>query len=261
MSRKRTSGVIILLLVILYVVITPLVMADEGIMVSRQLEAPSAAHPFGFDALGRDLLLRSAQGGGVSLLIGLAVPLLTILLSLLLVAIALSSRIADELIMRLCDVMKAIPSTLLAILLMVVFGQGSLNIVIALVIVNIPSTVRLIRSRALVILSSDFILARKALGLRRRKLITGSLIPHLLPLLLVHFSYLFSASILAEAGLSFIGAGIAAPAASWGGIIADGRSAFLSAPWVLFFPSLLLFLTVVSVSLITTDGPELTEGR
>lgn len=259
MSRKRLTGVFILTAVVLYVLITPLVLHDEGIVISRQLEAPSSTHPFGFDALGRDLLLRTAQGGRVSLFIGLTVSLLTIAVSLLISALALSSKLADEVIMRLCDVVMAIPSTLLAILLMVVFGQGAGNIVITLVIVNIPATVRLIRSRAMVILSSDFIKAREELGIRTWRIMTGSLLPHLMPLLLVRFSYLFSASVLAEAGLSFIGAGIAAPAASWGGIIADGRSAFLSAPWVLFFPSLLLFLTTASVNFITSEGSILTE--
>lgn len=252
MSRKQKSAAVMLLSLVLFVIIVPL-FRDGSIEITRQLDAPSPSHPFGCDVLGRDLLGRVAEGGRSSLAIGLSVALLATALSLLLTAIAMTSRVADELILRFCDVVKAIPSTLLSILLMVLFGNGVGNLVLVLTLVNIPSSVRFFRSRALVILKSDFILAGVGLGLRWRTQIRNTILPHMLSQIEVHFAYLFSSAILSEAGLSFIGAGLGAGEASWGALIAEGRSAFLTSPHLLIFPSLLLFLTVFALGLLTDE--------
>ena len=159
----------------------------------------------------------------------------------------------DIVLMRLCDVFKALPSTLLALFLSVAMGGGAAGIVIALSIVDIPQTARLVRARARVVDASLFVMAKRSAGIGEARILACTVLPHVLPSLLVQCAFVFSSSILAEAALSFIGAGLPMGQASWGTILAEARGVIHQAWWMVVFPTLFVFLSTLSVNLVA-DG-------
>lgn len=254
--RKTAVGMVILIILSLAFVILPPFLEDAyEVDMSRRLSCPSPGHPFGTDTLGRDVLARVVTGGRISLSVGFLVTLMTLVTALPAALACLHDGIVDSVLMRICDILKALPSTLLAILLSVAMGTGVVGIVIALTAVNIPQTARLIRARARAVDSSLFVMAKRAMGVGNWRILTGTILPHVLPSLLVQCAFVFSSSILAEAALSFIGAGLPAEVPSWGGILAEGRSVIFEGWWLVVFPSLFILLTVIALNLVA-DGIE-----
>ena len=240
--RKTVAGVGILIILSLAFAILPPFLEDAyEVDMSRRLSRPSSGHPFGTDTLGRDVLARVVTGGRISLSVGFLVTLMTLVTALPAALACLHDGIVD--------------SVLLAILLSVAMGTGVVGIVIALAAVNIPQTARLIRARARAVDSSLFVMAKRAMGVENWRILTGTILPHVLPSLLVQCAFVFSSSILAEAALSFIGAGLPAAVPSWGGILAEGRSVIFEGWWLVVFPSLFILLTVIALNLVA-DGIE-----
>lgn len=198
--RKTAVGMVILIILSLAFVILPPFLEDAyEVDMPRRLSCPSPGHPFGTDTLGRDVLARVVTGGRISLSVGFLVTLMTLVTALPAALACLHDGIVDSVLMRICDILKALPSTLLAILLSVAMGTGVVGIVIALTAVNIPQTARLIRARARAVDSSLFVMAKRAMGVGNWRILTGTILPHVLPSLLVQCAFVFSSSILAEA--------------------------------------------------------------
>lgn len=254
MKRRSLFFLLVFAGLFLLFLLSPLFCPDPDVIdLSQRLLPPGPGHLFGTDTMGRDLLSRVLAGGRLSYLIGLLTTAITAVISLFLGLAASADRRLDTAILRLCDSFKALPTSLLAILLMMRFGGGVASMVAALVVVNIPQSVRLVRARALAVESEDFILVKKSLGLGKWEIVFGTVSLHVLDILAVQCAFIFSSSIMAEAALSFIGAGMGPEAASWGTILDEGRDVIYQAWWMIVFPSAFIFLSVLSLNMIASS--------
>ena len=254
MRLKVGLGILSVLLVL--AILGPLFAQDpQAIDTTNRLMKPSVEHLCGTDTLGRDVLSRLCSGLRVSFVTGTLTVLLSASIGLILGILSTVNPYLDLILMKLCDGLKALPSTLLAILLLVILDGGLASLVIALSIVNIPQTSRLVRSRARVIKTRLFVLAERSIGASESRILFHTVLRHILPSLFVHSAFVFSSAIIGEASLSFIGAGLPAGYPSLGNMLSEGRSAIYQAPWLVLFPSLLVFLTSLGLNLVA-DGLE-----
>jgi dipeptide transport system permease protein len=205
----------------------------------------------GTDELGRDLLSRLLHGGRVSLGIGLASVLLSLLPGVLLgLLAAFHGRWLSPLVMRSMDVMLALPGLLLAICVITVLGPGLLNTVIAIAIGSLPGYVRLTRASALAELGRDYVTASRVAGASTARLMFITVLPNCLAPLIINASLSFSSAILEAAGLGFLGLGVQAPMAEWGSMLSSARDYIVRAPWVVTLPGLAILVSVLVVNLI-----------
>jgi ABC-type dipeptide/oligopeptide/nickel transport system permease subunit len=213
--------------------------------------APSSTFWFGTDELGRDLFTRCWWGARISLFVGITASVIDLIIGVLYGAIAaLLGGKAEEWMMRCADVLYAIPYLLVVILLMVIIGPGLTTIIIALTMTGWINMARIVRSQILQIKQMDFIKAAYALGAPRRRILLRHLIPNAMGPIIVTLTLTIPSAIFAEAFLSFLGLGVQAPIASWGTMANDGLSALRYYPWRLFFPAILISLTMLSFNLL-----------
>lgn len=263
----RTPGIVIglgILLVIAFCafILTGLVHLDPyTVEASARLKPPSAAHPLGTDNYGRDLLARILAGAKASLTVGASVALLGIICGTAIGIAAVFSTALDSLLMRICDGLMAIPSILLAVALAAALGPSTTTLIVALTIVYTPGLARLVRSRALAVKSEMFVEASISAGARPLHLMFRHLLPNTLSVITVQATFTFAESIIVEAAMSFLGAGVPAPAASWGNILYDGKSVVASAPHMIVFTSLALVVTVLALNLLGDGLRDLVDPR
>jgi len=215
-----------------------------------RLRAPSAEHLLGTDALGRDVWSRALYGGRISLVVGLAVGLLASAVGLLVGLVSGYSRIADAILMRVMDGLMSIPAILLAIALMAVWRASMFTVVLAITVVEVPRVVRLVRGVVLSLREQTYIEAAVIAGTRPVRIMRKHILPNTLAPLIVQTTYICAAAMLIESILSFLGAGTPPEVPSWGNIMAEGRTYFQIAPWLILSPGLLLGLTVLAVNLV-----------
>jgi len=215
-----------------------------------RLRAPSAEHLLGTDALGRDVWSRTIFGGRISLMVGLVVGLLASVLGLAIGLISGYSRIADAIVMRVMDGLMSIPAILLAIALMSVSRASILTVIAAITVVEIPRVVRLVRSVVLTLREQTYVEAAIIAGTRPARIVFKHILPNTLAPLIVQTTYICAAAMLVESILSFLGAGTPPEVPSWGNIMAEGRTLFQIAPWLILSPGLLLGATVLAVNLV-----------
>ena len=217
-------------------------------------EGSDPRFPLGTDAVGRDMLSRLMFGARISLFIGLAVMTVSMVFGILLgLAAAWFSGLVDIIIIRIMDLIMAIPSLVLAILIIAVIGPNLTNTIIAVTIVYLPRYVRLVRASAMAELSKDYVTAAKVAGVRPWRLMTVSVLPNCLAPLIVQAALGISDAILEAAGLGFLGLGAQPPMAEWGSMLADTRDLMSSHPWVMAFPGLAILVTVLAINLMS-DG-------
>ena len=216
------------------------------------LEAgPNAAHWFGTDLIGRDLFARIMLGAQVSLTAALIATSVSILIGVPYGAFAgFRGGRADQVMMRIVDVLYAVPFILVVILLMVVFGRDPLLFFFALGAVYWLDIARIVRGQTLAIREQAYIQAARTLGAGRTRILFRHVVPNVAGPALVYATLTIPAVILAESFISFLGLGIQEPQTSWGVLIADGTRTMESAPWTLFFPALFLGLTVWSFNML-----------
>ena len=245
-------GLSVFLIIVLAAIFIPIINGvDPNVMdVVNRLKPPSAAHPFGTDEFGRDLMTRVLYGARVSLLVGCSVALFSCVLGTIIGIYASYFKILDHILMRICEGLIAIPGVLLAIALMAALGASNLNVIIALTIVYTPSVARVVRSSALVTKGQTFVEAAKVQGASSARILWTLILPNVISPLTVQASYIFAQAIISEASLSFLGAGIPAPAASWGNILQGSKSVLQKAPWTVIFPGLAVVLCVLSLNLL-----------
>jgi peptide/nickel transport system permease protein len=251
-NMNVSAGAVIFLLFALLALLGPLFSPYDpyAMSVLERLGAPSGAHPLGTDEFGRDLLTRIIYGARVSIGIGAAVTVLSSILGLVTGVYASYYPLLDHILMRICDGMSAIPGILLAIALMAVLGASGRNVIIALSIVYIPGVARAVRSGALVVKESPYIEALKTQGAGDTRVVWLHIIPNVLSPLLVQASFVFAGAILSEASLSFLGAGIPAPDASWGNILQAGKGVIHKAWWMVVFPGFMLIASVLGLTML-----------
>jgi peptide/nickel transport system permease protein len=249
LNRLLLTGVALVAVVTSVAVSAPTLVAHSPVKqrLDEVLRPPSAEHPFGQDALGRDLLSRVAYGARMSLAVGVLAVAGSFLLGLIVGSLAgYFGAWVDGLCMRAVDVMLAFPGLLLAIALAAVLGPGARHMVVALWVTGWTGTARLVRGEMLSLREREFVLAAGALGASPLRIITRHLAPQVLPVLVVQVTFGIAGAILAEAALSFLGLGVRPPTPSWGAMINDGRALVLIAPHVVVFPGLALMVTVLA---------------
>ena len=245
-------GAILLVLVALLALGAPwLITQDpEDIDPSARLEAPSAEHRFGTDALGRDVYSRALLGGRVSLIVGCTVAALASVFGVLLGMIAGFVRRADGPIMRVMDGLMAIPGILLAIALMAVTRASLTTVIVAITVPEIPRVVRLVRSLSLTLREQLFVEAAHAVGTRLPAVLWRHVLPNMLAPLMVQATFVAASAVLIEASLSFLGVGIPAQTPSWGNMMAEGRNVVAVAFHIILYPGILLAVTVLSINMV-----------
>jgi ABC-type dipeptide/oligopeptide/nickel transport system permease subunit len=227
------------------------------------LERPTAGHPLGTDALGRDLLSRVLWGGRVSLAVGVGVELIAALIGCVVgLTAGFYGGALDGVLMRFTDIVMAFPSLVLAIGLIAVFEQPGLDkVFVVLIALGWTTIARVVRGTVLSLKSRDYVQAARALGVGNRALMLRHLLPNALGPLLVTATIGVGSNMVAEAGLSFLGLGAQSPTISWGAMLADGQTFLATAPWVAVFPGLALLLAVLGVNLLGDGLRDLLDPR
>jgi oligopeptide transport system permease protein len=212
---------------------------------------PNAQHWFGTDTLGRDLFVRVLYGGRVSLSVGLCATAIALLIGVIYGAISgfLGGK-TDVLMMRIVDVIYALPFTVFVILLMVFFGRKFVLLFVAIGAVQWLTMARIVRGQVLSIRRQEFIEAAEALGLSKSRIILRHIIPNALGPIIVYATLTVPAVMLLEAFLSFLGLGVQPPMSSWGVLIKDGADSMEEFPWLLIFPGLILATTLFSLNFL-----------
>lgn len=251
-NKGMLIGLLIFSVIVLSAVFIPMVNGvDPNVMdVVNRLKPPSKEHLFGTDEFGRDLFTRVLYGARSSLTVGCSVSLLACFFGTIIGIYASYFKVADAVLMRICEGLTAIPGILLAIALMAALGASNTNVIIALTIVYTPSVARVVRSSALVAKGRLYVEAAKVQGASSGRILWKLILPNVISPLTVQASYIFAQAIISEASLSFLGAGIPAPAASWGNILQSSKSVLSKAPWAVIFPGLAVVLCVLSLNLL-----------
>jgi peptide/nickel transport system permease protein len=214
-------------------------------------EAPSPAHPFGTDQLGRDQLSRLMHGARTSLSVGLVATLVAVGIGTTLGALAgFYGGVADALIMRLVDFMFSIPRLLLLLVVAALFGSG-LNVVILLIgLTSWMHVARLVRGSFLSLREKEFVEAARSLGASDARLIVRHILPNAFGPVTVAATLSVGSAILIESTLSYLGYGVQPPTPTWGNMLQNAQSEMYSAPWLAIFPGALILLTIMSVNFV-----------
>lgn len=214
-------------------------------------KSPDNVHWFGTDDLGRDIFVRCWEGAKVSLFVALVSTVLNVTIGILYGGISgyLGGR-ADIIMMRFIEIIYSIPELLWVILLMVVLGQGLGTIILALSITGWGGMARLVRGQVLQLKQMEYVLAAKTLGADTSRIISKHLIPNTMGPILINLNFQVPGAIFTEASLSYIGLGIPEPLASWGTLAQRGTKMLLIHPYQLFFPALLISLTMLAFNIL-----------
>lgn len=243
------TGVLIIVLAAL--IIPEVSSVDPNAMkVLDRLKPPSAGHIFGTDEFGRDLFIRVMYGARVSICVGGAVTIFSSVLGTIIGIYASYFKVLDNILMRICDGLIAIPGVLLAVALMAALGASVWNVILALTIVYTPSIARVVRAGALVAREQVYVEAAKIQGSSDFRILWKIILPSVISSLTVQASFIFAQAIISEASLSFLGVGIPAPAASWGNILQASKQVISKAPWTAIFPGIFVIVSVLCLNLL-----------
>jgi peptide/nickel transport system permease protein len=246
------AGGVVLLLMILCAVLAPWLgtVDPQAVTPIKRLKQPSAEFWFGTDMLGRDVYSRVVYGARVSLAIGIAVALFSIFVGLAIGLVTGYLRWLDAIVMRIMDGLMSIPPVLLAISLMALTRASVENVIVAITLAEVPRVVRLVRGLVLTLREQPYVEAAVAAGTSLPKILLRHILPNTTAPLLVQGTYICASAMITEAILSFIGAGTPPNIPSWGNIMAEARSLFQIAGYLIFFPGVCLSLTVLAVNLL-----------
>jgi len=246
------AGGIVLLVMVLIALFAPWLGTVDPQAVSpiQRLKPPSSEHWFGTDMLGRDVYSRVIYGSRVSLAVGLAVAALSLAIGLTIGLVTGFIRWLDAVVMRVMDGLMSIPSVLLAIALMALTKASVTNVILAITLAEVPRVVRLVRGLVLSLREQPYVAAAVAAGTSLPLILLRHILPNTAAPLLVQGTYICASAMIVEAILSFIGAGTPPNVPSWGNIMAEARSLFQIAGYLILLPGLFLSITVLAVNLL-----------
>jgi peptide/nickel transport system permease protein len=269
--KMAVAGAVTLALLILYSFGGALVVSEAYANFNdtgNRLQAPSWQHPFGTDQIGRDVLARTIYGGQISLLIGLFAVLIELLIGVLVGAVAgFYGGWLDSLLMRIAEAVLIIPSLFLLIVMAKFFGSRvpditllgrsfSGNVLVIILIIGLTSWMylaRIVRAEFLALKEKEFVVAARAMGIPTRRIIVAHVLPNCVAPIIVTATLGIAGAILTESYISFLGLGVQPPTATWGNMLERGTSNIAEiggAPWLWFFPVLLIVLTVLSINFV-----------
>ncbi|MDA7735917.1 ABC transporter permease [Porticoccaceae bacterium] len=252
-NRLALSGLVILLFLIVVSLLTPWIAPysyeEQNLMLGAT--APSAAHWLGTDIFGRDMLTRIMYGGRVSLMVGFIATAVALVIGILWGAVAgfVGGRL-DAVMMRIVDIMYALPFMIFIVLLMVVFGRNILLLFVAIGAVEWLTMARIVRGQVMTLRKQEFVEAAYSMGLSKWAIIRRHIIPNTLGPVIVYTTLTIPSVMLLEAFLSFLGLGIQPPQSSWGLLINYGVETMEEYPWLLIFPGITLSLTLFALNFL-----------
>ncbi len=254
-NRVARVGIAIILLFTLMAVLSPILVPYNPLVdadLLARLKPPSWQHPFGTDALGRDILVRILHGARVSLSLGVAsVALAAVVGSILGLLAGYVGRRTDLCLMFCMDILLAFPATLLAIAIVAMIGPGLRNSLIAISVVSIPFYARITRGEVLALKEREYVTAARGLGGSASWIVLWHIFPNTLPPLAVQTTLAIAFAVLEAAALGFLGLGAQPPTPEWGAMLADSYKFFTSgAWWAFFFPGAAIMLSVLGFNLV-----------
>ncbi len=251
--RGAVAGFFVVVLVLIVAVLAHRLAPFDpgGQSLDAGLSGPSWSHPLGQDRLGRDLLSRLIYGARISVSVGLGTVLLSITIGLLVgSASGYLGGPVDHLFMRLADILLAFPGILLAIAITSVLGPSLRNVLIALSALGWVGYARLIRGQILKVKEMEFVQSARAVGNPPGRLLLVHILPNAIPPVIVEATFGIARAIVAEAGLSFLGLGVAPPTPSWGAMINEGRHFLFVAPHLTTVPGIAIMITVMAFNFL-----------
>lgn len=253
-NKVALIAMCILLLLIVMVIIGPALSGYkfEAVDKAAKNQAPSAAHWFGTDKLGRDLFARVWVGGRVSIIIGITGALISSVVGCIYGGIAayFGGKV-DTIMMRIVEIIISIPYLIVVIIMSIILNSKSLGtLILAMTITGWCGMARLVRGQMLQIKNEEYILAAKAMGVSPWKIVVKYMIPNTISVVIVSITFDIPGYILSEAFLSYIGLGIQPPGTSWGALASSAQIQFAHYPYQLFFPSIMIALTMLSFTLM-----------
>lgn len=255
-NRLAVFGLVVVVLLALISVIAAIFPGLTGFRYDQQdlvlgPAPPSHAHWLGTDPLGRDLLARLLYGSGISMAVGLCATVVSLTIGVAYGAIAgFAGGKLDAVMMRIVDILYALPFTIFVILLTVFFGQNIILLFIAIGAVEWLTMARIVRGQVMSVKKQEFVEAAHALGLRRRRIIFRHIVPNLLGPIIVYATLTMPEVILLESFISFLGLGVQPPQSSWGLLIKEGAAVMEEYPWLLIYPAATMALTLFSLNFL-----------
>jgi peptide/nickel transport system permease protein len=254
--RVAVIGLAVVSLIVVAAILAPVITRSEGpdvIDLRARNEEPSPRHWLGTDRTGRDTFTRVVYAGRVSLAVGVAAVLIAVLIGTTLGALAgFNGGLIDSVVMRITDVIMTFPAIIILLTVAAITGPGITQTVLILGLLNWPVPCRLVRAKLLSIREQEFILAARAMGARRGKILISHAMPNALDVLIVYSSLGIATAILLEAGLSFLGLGVQPPTPSWGNMLNVARnvSVLEQYPWQWLPAGIAIVVTVLSVNFV-----------
>lgn len=254
-NKGAVIGMIFLLLLVVAALLAGIIFNyDEQVIgqdIQNRLQWPSWDHPFGTDELGRDIFIRILYGARYSLLIGCGSVLIGLVIGVIMGSIAgFYGGLVDQVIMRVNDMLYAIPNIMIAVVVVSLFGTSTFNLLIALCVTCATSFVRIARASVMTIRGQEYIESAYAMGLPTWKVILKHIIPNCLSPIIVQVTLLIGSMIIAASSLSFLGIGVPSPAPEWGAMLSSGRSQIRNAPYICVIPGLAIMFTVLALNLL-----------
>ncbi|QEZ92444.1 oligopeptide ABC transporter permease OppC [Proteus sp. CD3] len=254
-NKAAITSLVLLFFILLFVIFTPMlspfVYDDTDWEMMSMAPDFASSHYFGTDSSGRDLLVRVAIGGRISLMVGIAAAFVAVIVGTLYGAMAgyIGGRV-DSVMMRLLEILNSFPFMFFVILLVTFFGQNILLIFVAIGMVSWLDMARIVRGQTLSLKRKEFIEAALVCGVSSRNIVLRHIVPNVLGVVVVYASLLVPSMILFESFLSFLGLGTQEPLSSWGALLSDGANSMEVSPWLLLFPASFLVVTLFCFNFI-----------
>ena len=252
-NRGAMIGAAILLIEVILAILAPWIAPYDynKIDILNAMQGPSAAHWFGTDDMGRDILSRILIGSRYSLSLSILAVLFGLLLGCVVGSIAgyFGGKV-DNIIMRVLDIIQSLPSMVLVIVLSAVLGSGFFNTILALSIGGIPGSARLLRAQMLKVRENEYIEAARSINCSKFRIVVKHLLPNSFSPMIVSSTMGVASMLVSAAGLSFLGLGVQPPAPEWGAILSSSRQFIRNSPYMALFPGLAIASTVLSLNMM-----------